>query len=171
MAKSNNNSTMVKEAEKVNIGLDSDAIQGVVKILTRALADTEVVYVKTLNFHWNIVGPNFYSAHLLLNEQYHELEEAGDELAERIRSYGRPSAASMGEFLAQTSLTEKKGDSVVTTDAFGQLVADHEAIMRQLRDDIERCTEDYKDQGAADLLIKHLQVHQQMAWMLRSHQG
>lgn len=169
MAKSNNNSMMVREVEDLNIGMDSDAIQGVVEILTRTLADTEVLYVKTLNFHWNIVGPNFYSVHLLLDAQYHELEKASDELAERIRSYGRPSAGSMSEFLAQASLNERTGDSVITSDMLDELVTDHEAAMRQLRDDIERCTEEFKDEGAADLLIKHLQIHQEMAWMLRSH--
>jgi starvation-inducible DNA-binding protein len=169
MAKSNNNLTMTKEKESVNIGMDNDFIQSAVDILTRDLADIEVVYVKTLNMHWNIVGPNFYSVHLLLDEQYHALAKLADEVAERIRSYNRPAIGSLNEFLAHTSLNEKRGDSVVMTDALDQLVADHEAIMRQLRNDIKRCTEELHDQGAADLLIKQLQIHQQMAWMLRSH--
>lgn len=170
MSKSSNSNsrTMVKNEESVDLGLKSSAVGGVVTTLTRTLSDIQVLYVKTLNFHWNIVGPNFYGLHTLLDKQYNALKMAGDEVAERIRTYGVPVVGSMSEFLAHTSLTEKKGAGTIPETALGELVADHERVVRQLREDIDRCTEEYRDQGAADLLIQRLQEHQEMGWMLRS---
>ena len=166
---SKNGRAATKQRESLEIGMKKDAIDGVVTTLTRALSDVEILYVKTLNVHWNFVGPNFYSVHKLLDEQYNTLQGAADELAERIRSYGAPAAGSMAEFVGHSSLEEKKGDATVDTSALAMLVADHEAIVRQLRDDIDRCTEEFGDQGAADLLTAHLQQHQEMSWMLRAH--
>ncbi len=162
------NGVQTKEMETVDLGLKDDALEGVISILTRTLSDTQVLYVKTLNVHWNIVDPNFYGIHILLDEQYNALKEAGDQVAERIRSYGSPVIGSMSDFLAHTTLKEKKGAGMVEVAALHDLVADHEAVIRRLREDIDSCSEDYGDEGAADLLIAQLQVHQKMAWMLRA---
>lgn len=163
-----NGQTLTREKEAVDLGLKESAVEGVVTCLTQALADTEVLYVKTMNVHWNIVDPNFYGIHTLLDEQYNSLKVAGGKIAERIRTYGVPVIGSMREFLAHTRLGETKGDQVVQVAALKDLISDHEALIRQLRQDIERCTEDYGDQGAADLLIARLQGHQEMSWMLRA---
>lgn len=163
-----NGQALTKEKEAVDLGLEQSAVEGVVTCLTQALADTQVLYVKTLNVHWNIVDPNFYGIHTLLDEQYNALKAAGDKVAERIRTYGVPVIGSMSEFLAQTRLEETKGGEMVQVGALKDLIADHEAVIRQLREDIDRCTEEYGDQGAADLLIARMQDHQEMSWMLRA---
>ena len=162
------NAVKMQERETMKIGLEEDAVEGVVAVLTRALADTQVFYVKTLNIHWNIVGPNFYSVHKLLDEQYNMLKDAGDEIAERIRSYGASAIGSMKEFLANTNLEEKEGNGSVQIDVLNELIADHETIVRKLREGIDQCSDTYEDEGAADLLTAHLQKHQEMSWMLRS---
>ena len=162
------NGARIKEMETVDLGLKGDALEGVISILTHTLSNVQVLYVKTLNVHWNIVDPNFYGIHILLDEQYNALKEAGDQVAERIRSYGSPVIGSMSDFLAHTTLKEKKGAGIVEVAALHDLVADHEAVIRQLREDIDTCSDDYGDQGAADLLTAQLQAHQKMAWMLRA---
>lgn len=168
MSTQNNGMTQVKERPDADLGLDTDAVEGVVTALTRTLADTQVLYVKTLNIHWNIVGSAFYGIHTLLDEQYNALKRAGDLIAERIRGYGVPVIGSMEEFLEHTSLEEKSGGQTVGAEALSELVADHETAIRQLRRSIELCEENYKDAGAADLLTAQMQEHQDMAWMLRS---
>lgn len=162
------NGVQTKEMEAVDLGLKDGAVEGVISTLTRTLSDIQVLYVKTLNVHWNIVDPNFYGIHTLLDEQYNALKEAGDKVAERIRSYGSPVIGSMSDFLANTNLKEKKGAGMVEVAALADLVNDHETVIRQLRKDIDRCTDEYGDQGAADLLIAQLQAHQEMSWMLRA---
>lgn len=160
--------TQAKNEESVDLGLRDNSVEGVVTTLTRTLSDIQVLYVKTLNIHWNIADPNFYGIHTLLDEQYNALKIGGDEVAERIRTYGVPVIGSMGEFLAHTILEEQKGAEIVQAPALNDLVADHESVIRQLREDIDRCSFEYGDQGAADLLIGRLQEHQKMSWMLRA---
>ncbi|MBX3051659.1 MAG: DNA starvation/stationary phase protection protein [Caldilineaceae bacterium] len=171
-ANSSNGNTKTKEkaqeTQRTDIGLSGEAVENVVSLLTQALSDIQVLYVKTLNVHWNIVDPSFYGIHILLDDQYNALKQDGDKVAERIRGYGVPVIGSMGEFLENSRLKEKIGGQTVGIEALGELVADHEAVIRQLRKDIDSCDEEYGDQGAADLLTAQMQKHQDMAWMLRS---
>lgn len=163
-----NGNTKTMEMPRADMGLSGDAVENVISTLTQALADIQVLYVKTLNVHWNIVGPSFYGIHSLLDEQYNALKADGDAVAERIRGYGVPVIGSMNEFLEQTRLKEKSGGQTVDIEALGELVTDHETVIRNLRKDIDSCAEEYGDQAAADLLTGQLQKHQDMAWMLRS---
>ncbi|GIV78784.1 DNA starvation/stationary phase protection protein [Litorilinea aerophila] len=150
------------------MGMETDQAKGVVQILSRVLADIQVLYVKTLNYHWNIVGPAFYSIHELLEEQYNALKQAGDQVAERIRMYGQPVIGSMKAFQAHATLQEKTEVQLLEIDSIQELADDHEAVVAALRQDITTCSEEYEDEGAADLLTALLQEHQKMAWMLRS---
>lgn len=161
---------LIIEGEDVmgDIGLEEDAVEGVVESLRQVLANIQVLYIKTLHYHWNIVGPEFFSVHKLLDDQYNALKEAGDAVAERIRGYGSPVQGRMADFLKNATIKETKTSGLIHASALAELVADHETIMRELRDAIDRCAEKWKDQGAADLLTGLLQQHQDMAWMLRS---
>lgn len=166
----NNNGTATV-GKRVDLGLSQESVEGVVSILTRALSDVQVLYVKSLYVHWNIHDSSFYGIHTLLEEQYNALKEAGDTLAERVRSYGVPVIGSMSNFLAHTRLEEMDEARLVGSEALEMLAADHEAVVRQLRQDIERCEDEYGDMGAADLLTGYMQTHQEMAWMWRSFLG
>lgn len=150
------------------IGLEDEAVEGVVEILKKTVANIQILYVKTLHYHWNIVGSEFYSIHTLLDEQYNALKEAGDSVAERIRGYGVPVVGRMADFLKDATIKETKTTGLVHAGDLAELVEDHEKIVRELREGIDRCAEEWKDQGAADLLTGLLQQHQDMAWMLRA---
>lgn len=135
--------------------------------LNHFLADTFILYVKTLNFHWNMTGPQFFMYHKLLEEQYQEMAEACDEIAERIRMLGGRAAATMQEFLELGSLSEGKGKP--TQDAMiRQLAADHTSIC-DLCHAMIATADEKKDQGSSDLLVDRLRVHDKFAWLLRSH--
>src|SRR3569832_2060478 len=95
---------------KINIGLTDEQRAGVAQILDRTLADLFVLYTKTRNYHWNVVGEHFRDLHKLLEEQYTELEEAIDLVAERSRKLGAPALGTLKEYLQHTSLKEQPGE-------------------------------------------------------------
>lgn len=134
--------------------------------LTKLLSDTYVLYVKTQNYHWNLVDPRFASLHKMFEEQYESLAEAIDEIAERIRMIGHHAPGAMRSYLSHTRLEESEedidGDQMVT-----QLLSDHEAIIQTLRHQISE-TQKRGDEGTADLMIQRLRSHEKAAWMLKS---
>lgn len=152
---------MAKEKRK-----NQDAVH-LITLLSHFVADTAVLYVKTLNFHWNMVGPQFYMYHRLLEEQYKELAEALDELSERIRMLGGAAPGSMEEFLKLACLKESK--STLSQDTMIKELADsHESLIGHCHEVIA-FSDSIGDQGTSDLLIERLRAHDKNAWLLRSH--
>lgn len=147
--------------------LDRTTCQQITTQLIHILADTYVLYLKTQNFHWNVVDPRFHSLHELFEEQYEQLAEATDIIAERIRMLGSHTPASMNQFLKQTSLEEAEGH--YSGDEMLQLLlADHETCANQIRSSIEDCNR-LNDAGTSDMLVARLREHEKAAWMIRSH--
>ena len=135
--------------------------------LNLLLADTFVLYVKTLNYHWNVEDPRFNELHELFDKQYRELQEQADEIAERTRMLGSKSQGTMKEFLEAANLSE--GQSNITGDEMiKDLALDHQAISKWLRSKIAP-TQELGDEGTADLYIQQLRQHDKQAWMLLSH--
>ncbi len=154
---------------KVNIGLKEKDLAATADLLNTLLADEHILYIKTRNAHWNVVGPDFHAQHLFYESQYGILQEFIDDIAERIRSLGHYAVGSLKQYLELTHLSEDavgKNDSATFTKA---LLSDHEAIIKELRGNIEVIGEKYGDEGTADFLTGLLESHEKMAWMLRSH--
>lgn len=153
------------QSEHVELGIENR--DEVVYHLNRILADANVLYIKTKNYHWNVQGPTFYSMHKLLEDQYEALDENIDVVAERIRALGGRPDGSFATFLQNTRLEEADGKTIAGDRIVEELVADHEAVIRHLREDIDTC-EEAGDHGTADLLTGFMRKHEKMAWMLRS---
>ena len=153
----------------IEIGLTDRQRAGVAAILDRTLSDLYVLYTKTRNYHWNVVGMHFRDLHKLLEEQYEELETAIDLVAERSRKLGAPALGTLKEFLDHASLKEQPGDYPDAYTMISNLCADHEAVIRWLRESADECEEKHHDMGTNDFLIGLLQEHEKMAWMLRSY--
>lgn len=153
---------------RLNIGLTPEQRQGAIDLLNRDMADAYLILVKTKKYHWDVVGPQFRSLHQLWEEQYQALTETIDSIAERIRSLGGYPVGTMAGFLEIASLKEHPGDIPIATEMVSRLVDDHEQIIRNLRDHIDRCSEDFHDEGTADFLTGIMEGHEEMAWMLRS---
>ncbi len=154
--------------ERLNIGLTDQQRKGVVEGLNKLLADEHVLYIKTRNYHWNVVGPRFHDLHIFLEKQYDQLAEIIDEVAENARMFGGTAAGSMKEFLKLTRLDENSGNTPDENGILQNLVEDHESIIRSLREDIQHADEELKAVEAADFLTSVLEQHNKMAWMLRS---
>ena len=151
-----------------NIGLTDQQRQGVVHLLTVLLADEYVLYTKTREDHWNVVGPQFHELHEFFEEQYQELNTIVDDVAERIRNLGEPAVGTLAEFTQHTRLKEHPGHYPEARDMIANLVADHEIVIRELREDADTCADEYHDMGTNDFLIGLMEHHEKMAWMLRA---
>jgi starvation-inducible DNA-binding protein len=156
----------IEEKENLNIGVSEETRRKVSDGLAKLLADTYVLYVKTQNFHWNVRGLNFHSLHLMFENQYKELAEAVDVLAERIRALGFPVRAGLEAFQSETSLQEQEG-TVPAEEMLASLVKDHENVGRTAHS-VFPLAEEGNDQATADLLIERMEAHEKTAWMLRS---
>jgi starvation-inducible DNA-binding protein len=152
----------------LNIGLKDSQLQPVVDILNRLLADEVVLYIKTRNYHWNVVGPQFSELHKFFESQYDELDEIMDEVAERARALGGRAAGSMAEFLKLARLKESSGSLEAKAMLTG-LLADHETLIRALREDVAAVGDKHGDVGTQDFLTGLMEQHEKMAWMLRAY--
>jgi len=150
----------------IDIGIDETDRQAIAEALSRLLADTYTLYLKTHNYHWNVTGPMFQTLHLMFETQYNELALAVDLLAERIRSLGAPAPASYREFSALSSVVEDE-DRPDAIEMIRRLVAGQETVARTARS-VFPVVEKAHDEATADLLTQRLQVHEKTAWMLRS---
>jgi starvation-inducible DNA-binding protein len=148
-----------------NIGLSSDVRQPVVNILNASLADEAVLSQKTRSTHWNRSGTGFLEMYILLESQYKQLNEIVDKLAERTRILGGMALGSFEEFLQQTQIVGQLDQIPEVL----HLLADHETVIRSLREDIRKCSEEYEDEGTVELLVGVMSLHEKMAWMLRSY--
>ena len=154
---------------KTNIGISPKNLQAVTQELSKMLADEFVLYTKTRNAHWNVEGTDFHSMHVFFEQQYNELDETMDSVAERIRQLGHYAPATLQSFLQLTHLTEKLGEKNDSLGFIKELVMDHEAIIVNLRENIKRFADEYGDAGTSDFITGLMEEHEKMAWMLRAH--
>jgi len=152
----------------INIGLSDEQRQGVIHLLNQGLADTYLLLVKTKKCHWDIVGPQFMTLHKLWQAHYEALTINVDVIAERIRTLGGYPVGTMEGFLKICSLKEHAGQIPSATEMVSQLLDDHEQIVRNLREQIEQCSNDFKDDGTTDFLTGLMAQHEEISWMLRS---
>jgi starvation-inducible DNA-binding protein len=157
---------MAEGAPTIDIGIDEAARRDIAQGLSRLLADTYTLYLKTHNYHWNVVGPMFTTLHLMFESQYNELALAVDLIAERIRALGEPAPGSYREFSELSSIAED-GDTPDATQMIRRLVEGQETVARTARS-VFPVAEKAGDQPTADLLTQRMQVHEKTAWMLRS---
>ncbi len=156
---------------KPNIGITDKNLKAITDVLSAVLSDAMMLYTKTRKFHWNVNGQSFMELHKLFENQYKQLEEAIDEIAERISKLGFPSPGTFKEFLALTSLKETPGKNPSQTDMIRELLHDHESVIKALRKNIDDCEEKFKDKGTSDFMNKLMQDHETIAWTLRRYLG
>jgi starvation-inducible DNA-binding protein len=152
-----------------NIGLSPKNLKSIAEILSFVLSDAIVLYIKTRKFHWNVSGNSFMELHKLFEKQYKILEEAIDEIAERINKLGAKTPGTMQEFLDMTSLKESPGRYPSQKEMLKDLLHDHEAVIIQLRKYIDDCDEKYGDMGTSDFLTDLIKEHETIAWTLRRY--
>jgi starvation-inducible DNA-binding protein len=153
---------------ETNIGLSESQRKDVVTILNMLLADEYLLYTKTRNYHWNVVGPQFNDLHKFFEAQYDGLNDIVDEVAERARTLGGSAVATLTEFSMLARIKEHPGSYPPARTMIANLLADHECIIRQLRLDLVTVADKHGDIGTNDFLTGLMERHEKMAWMLRA---
>jgi starvation-inducible DNA-binding protein len=152
--------------EKVNTGMSETDRQKIAEHLSKLLADSYTLYLKTHNFHWNVTGPMFQTLHIMFETQYTELATAVDLIAERIRALGFPAPGSYKEYSKLSSVHEAEGVPAAR-EMIKQLLEGNEAVIRTARTAIP-FADGASDEATLDLLTQRMQLHEKTAWMLRS---
>ena len=150
----------------INIGIDEKNRARIAEGLSKVLADTYTLYLKTHNFHWNVTGPMFQTLHLMFEQHYNELALAVDLVAERIRALGFPAPGTYKQFSTLTAITEDEGVPKAQ-EMIRRLVDGHETVARSARQAFT-VAEEANDQPSCDLMTQRMQIHEKTAWMLRS---
>lgn len=154
---------------KPNIEIAENHLLEVATLLNTLLADEYVLYTKTRNAHWNVEGADFMALHKFFEAQYEALNVFVDDVAERVRTLGHFALGSLKDFIAVARLSEHNEDFSTPDHIIQTLLGDHEALIRTLRENIERTGGEHKDAGTADFLTGLMEKHEKMSWMLRSH--
>ena len=150
----------------IDIGIDQQDREQIAQGLSKLLADSYALYVKTHNFHWNVTGPMFQTLHTMFETQYTELAEAIDIIAERIRALGYSAPGSFSEFQRLTSIKDAVGQ-LSADEMIRQAVEGQETVVRTARAIIPVASE-ANDEPTADVVTERIQVHEKTAWMMRS---
>ncbi len=151
---------------QIDIGIDEGQRQEIAAGLSRLLADTYTLYLKTHNYHWNVTGPMFQTLHVMFEQEYTEMATAVDEIAERIRALGVAAPGTYKSFAELSSVEEEEGVPAAT-DMIRDLVKGHETVVRTARS-VFPVADAANDEPTADLLTQRMQVSEKTAWMLRS---
>lgn len=151
------------------IGISEANLAKSISLLSVVLSDEMTLYIKTRKFHWNVAGESFMEMHKLFEEQYTQLEEVIDSVAERVSKLGGKSIGTMNEFTLLSRIVEHPNKYPVQKAMILELLNDHETLITELRKDIDVCTDDCHDVGTADLLTGILQQHETIAWTLRRY--
>lgn len=154
---------------KPQIGISEKNLSVSIEMLSTILADEMLLYVKTRKFHWNVSGESFMELHKLFQNQYSELEETIDLIAERIGKLGGKSIGTMHEFVNLSRLKESPEKYPNQKEMLKELLGDYETLIIEIRKDIETSNEKNKDAGTVDFLIGVMEQHESTAWILRRY--
>ena len=152
---------------EIDIGINDADRKKIAEGLSKLLADTYTLYLNTHNFHWNVTGPMFNTLHLMFMDQYTELWNSVDVIAERIRALDQFAIGSYKDFSAYSSVKDAPSNPPKAEVMIAQLVEGHETVIKTIRS-IYSIVEKASDQATEDMLTQRINVHEKTAWMLRS---
>jgi starvation-inducible DNA-binding protein len=150
----------------IDIGISEEHRMQVAEGLKHLLADSYTLYLQTHNFHWNVTGPRFRDLHTFFEEQYLELADAVDEVAERIRTLGAMAPGTYSAF-AKLSSIEEVEDTPSAEEMVQILTRAHETVVKTCRD-VLKLAQEADDESSIGLISDRMSIHEKTAWMLRS---
>ncbi len=149
--------------------IDDATAEQITEVLNDLLANEYALFTKTLNYHWNVTGPRFHSLHKFLGEQYHELLEMMDGLAERVRVLGEVPHSTLKKMTKEMDINEVTGNSLSSSEMLSDLFNSHMMIQSYIKTSITTDKNFEKQPGIEDFLVGLLNKHEMMSWMLKSH--
>jgi len=151
-----------------NLGIAAQDRTISIQLLNKILAGEFVLLMQTLNYHWNLVGPEFHDYHLLFDDHYKAIFSKIDDIAERVRAVGGQALGSMTMMLEKSPLAEDKGSVPTPKVMVLNLLAQHEALIQEIRSAINTTAENNRDMGTSNFLTDLIEKHEKIAWMLRA---
>ena len=151
----------------LNIGIEAAKAEEIAKGLSRLLAESYTLYLKTHKYHWNVTGPAFQTLHTMFETQYGELALAVDEIAERIRVMGQKAPGSYVEFAELSKVKDDPKNGIEANEMIKNLLADHEQVVRTAKEMLPSL-EGANDEGTNSLIGARIEYHEKTAWMLSS---
>ena len=158
---------MSLKKRQIDIGINDLDRQKIAEGLSKLLADTYTLYLNTHNFHWNVTGPMFNTLHLMFMDQYTELWNSVDVIAERIRALDQFAIGSYKDFSQYSSVKDAPSNPPRAVEMIALLVEGHETVIKTIRS-IYGLVGKANDQATEDMLTQRINVHEKTAWMLRS---
>lgn len=150
----------------MDIGIDTAAREKIAEAVRDVLAETYAVYGKTHVYHWNVTGPRFRSLHLMFEEQYTELWNALDDIAERLRSLDYYAPVNLSELASRASV--KPDNDVPDAESMVRNLARDQETLSKAAKAAVRAAEEGGDPATADLMTQRSQIAEKTAWMLRA---
>lgn len=157
-------------SDKLNTGISEPKRAEIAKSLSKLLAESYTLYLKTHKYHWNVTGPMFQTLHLMFEQHYNDLALAVDEIAERIRVLGVKAPGSYTEFAELSAVKEDPSFDTPATTMIENLLKDHEQVVRTAKDTLP-LLDGANDEGTNSLLGARIEYHEKIAWMLNSLRG
>jgi len=146
------------------LNLDENKTKNTVKEMNILLADYQLYYQKLRNYHWNIIGQNFFDLHIQFEDMYNDAKIKIDEIAERILTLRFQPESNLSEYLRLTNLKESKSD-ISDRDMVANLLDDHGTIIKQMRKVVDVAGEN-NDEGTIDLVGAYIRELEKTSWML-----
>jgi len=165
-----NNTLQMTDDQSLDIGVESNNRAEVAKKLSGFLASTYTLYMKTLYYHWNVTGSQFTSLHELFEKQYEDLHNAGDEIAERIRSLGHFTPGTFRDYIKMSAIEEDKSLPESAEDMVQALLSDNETCSREARK-VLKMAERVEDEVTVDMMVERMSIHDEASWILRATLG
>jgi starvation-inducible DNA-binding protein len=137
-------------------------------LLKKSLANVYGLYLKTQNYHWNVKGSNFYQLHIFLEDQYKDLAETVDDLAERIVTLKDKAPGSFTEFQSLMTIDEAPTGVLSADQMISDLLSSYQTTVKVLRSVLPHC-EAEADAGTEDLISSIIGGLEKKAWMLSAH--
>ena len=149
-----------------NIEFTEQARRECAEAVSKVLSDTFILYLKTHNFHWNVQGRQFRGLHMMFEEQYRDLWNSIDDIAERIRALGQPAPGTTAKFRQLAEIKENEGIPAAT-EMLNELVSDNATAIRTIRTALST-VQAAGDEATAGLLVDRLAYHEKQVWMMKS---
>lgn len=157
----------INDKIKPQIGISDEAKEAIAKALSIHLASSYTLYLKTLYYHWNVTGTNFKGLHDLFEEQYQNLQAAGDDIAERIRALGSMTPGTIKEYIELTEIPDDDKLPENSQKMVKNLLEGNETAAKNARE-VFKLAEEHGDQVSADMMVERMNHYDKSAWMLRS---
>jgi starvation-inducible DNA-binding protein len=148
------------------LNIDKEKILPVVTELNILLADYHVYYQKLRNFHWNVLGKNFFDLHNKFEEMYDETKIKIDEVAERIVTLKYHPISKLSDYI-EISRIKESSPLLTDIEMVATIIRDHKILIEQLSK-VSNRAEKAKDDGTTDLIGAYIGALEKSTWMLNA---